>query len=119
MSDFTDEDERERFIEALRPPTKWQDRGQPTEKILVWFMDRDDAEEMYDDHLVPLIAARDKRVRAEALREAADEVRGLAVAGEDDGNPWTPGDANTEVYNEAIRDAWDSIRARADAEESK
>lgn len=70
------------------------------------------ADEFGDDQ----IDAYDRWVRAEALREAAEKVRGLAVAGEDDGNPWTPGDANTEVYNEAIRDAWDAIRARADAE---
>jgi hypothetical protein len=89
------DDERERFIEALRPPTKWHDRGRPTEKILVRFMDRDDAEEMYDDHLVPLIAAHDKRVRAEALREAADECEPLADGFAD----------------------W--LRARADAEEGK
>jgi hypothetical protein len=58
-------------------------------------------------------------VRAEALREAADEVRAMGIAGENDGLPWTPGDAGTEVYNEAIRDAWETIRARADAEEGK
>jgi hypothetical protein len=69
--------------------------------------------------LSEVISAHDKRVRAEALREAATEVRTLAVNGENDGLTWTPGNAETEAYNEGIKEAWECIRARADAEEGK
>jgi hypothetical protein len=77
----------------------------------------------YEPHaravLDAVLPAYAKRVRAETLREAADEVRTLAVNGENDGLTWTPGNAETEVYNEAIKDAWVVLRARADAIEGE
>ena len=77
------------------------------------------AREAVERGMAAVAPAMRDRFRAEALREAADEVRSLAVNGENDGLTWTPGNAGTEAYNEGIKEAWQVIRARADAEEGK
>lgn len=70
-----------------------------------------------------VLAAHDAKVRAEALREAADDYRQQALPVNSElsmlGGAGPFVDKGIEGYMEAQHDAWDWLRARADKEENR
>lgn len=70
-----------------------------------------------------VLAAHDAKVRAEALREAADDYRQQALPVNSElsmlGGAGPFVDKGIEGYMEAQHDAWDWLRARADEEENR
>lgn len=55
MLDLTDA-EREELIEALQYPTKWHDKGMPTEQVVERATDGHEAAHVVDEYLLPVIS---------------------------------------------------------------